>query len=88
MTYDYETDHIGWQISEAANGVVDLYRFIPGDNPPFGGWLEFVSDHYSCAQAESRADETEWSEYPLESDIAEPVPLIGTPPLQPLKKVA
>ena len=44
MVYDYETPHIRWQIIERADGVAELYCFTHGDNPPYGGWLEFVSD--------------------------------------------
>ena len=88
MTYDYDTTHIRWQISEQFNGDVYLYRFIPGDNPPYGGWLEFVGDFSSALRAERWADDTEWEDHPLEHDPPEPIPLIGDRRALPLKKVA
>ena len=88
MVYDYETPHIRWQITERSDGVAELYRFIPGDNPPYGGWLEFVSDHDSPAKAETSADDTDWDEFPEPDEPPEPIPLVRDPLPEPLRKVA
>ena len=59
MTYEYETDHIRWRISEDSYEQGHLERFIPGDNPPYGGWFVHVGEYASTLSAERVADDTE-----------------------------